>query len=264
MAGLELSEIAAAGIGYPGSLNQQSGIVHSAPNMLGWRQIPLADIITSRTGVATFIENDANCAGWGEYVAGAGMGCRHMMMMTLGTGVGGAIVIDGKLHMGRDGSAGELGHICIVEGGRRCGCGARGCVEAYASATAVVKRFIEYLEQGWRSPLANRNGHLTCQAIFEAAQAVDSVAAKVVEETGRYLGVTAAGVAELLNPEICVISGGITMAGEVFLDSIRDACLNRNAHPGRTMRIVTAGLGGNAGLIGAANNAAKQLADRHR
>ena len=262
-AGLEISEIAAAGVGYPGPLDQRTGVVHSAPNMPGWRQVPLAEILTSRSGVATFIENDANCAGWGEYVAGAGMGCRHMMMVTLGTGVGGAIVIDGRLHVGRDGSAGELGHMCIVEGGRQCGCGARGCVEAYASATAVVKRFIEYLEQGWRSSLVRHREHLTCQAIFEAAQAGDSVAAKVVEETGRYLGVVAAGVAELLNPEICVISGGMAMAGEIFLNSIRNACLNRNMHPGGTMRIVTAGLGGNAGLIGAANNAAKRLVDRH-
>lgn len=260
-ANLEMAEIAAAGVGYPGPLNQRTGIVHSGPNMPGWRQVPLADILASRTGVATFIENDANCACWGEYVAGAGAGCRHMIMMTLGTGVGGAIVIDGKLHVGRDGSAGELGHMCIVEGGRQCGCGARGCVEAYASATAVVKRFIEYLEQGWQSSLSRQRERLTCQAIFEAARTGDSVAVKVVGETGRYLGVVAAGVAELLNPEICVISGGMAMAGEIFLNSIRDACLNRNMHPGRTMRIVSAGLGGNAGLIGAANNAAKRLTD---
>lgn len=258
-AGLETAEIAAVGIGYPGPLNQEQGMVYSAPNMPGWKNIPLAKFVSLRIGIPTFIENDANCAGWGEFVAGAGAGCRHMMMVTLGTGIGGAIIIDGKLHVGRDGSAGELGHVCIIDGGRQCGCGARGCVEAYASATAVVKRFREYLDQGWCSPLSQKREILTCQDIFDVAQSLDPVAYKVVRETGHYLGVMASAVAELLNPERCVIAGGMIHAGQPLFDSIRNTCRNRNQHPGRTMEIVPAGLGGNAGLIGAADHARIRL-----
>ncbi|MCD8139186.1 MAG: ROK family protein [Planctomycetaceae bacterium] len=254
-AGLDVREIRAAGVGYPGPLNQATGTVYSAPNMSGWKNVPLADALTDRTGVPTVIENDANCAGWGEYVAGAGVGARHMMMVTLGTGVGGAIIVDGRLHVGRDGSAGELGHVCIIDGGRQCGCGARGCVEAYASATAVVKRFTEYLDRGWRSGLAQSRERVTCQAIFAAALDGDAVALKVVQETGHYLGIMASAVAELLNPEICVIAGGMVQSGDILLDAIRATCLDRNDHPGRTMAIVPAKLGGNAGLIGAASHA---------
>ena len=254
-AGAAQADIRALGIGVPGPINQRTGVVHSAPNMPGWDNVPLADIVADRLGVATFVENDANCAGWGEFVAGAGRGCRHMMMVTLGTGIGGAIIIDGKLHLGRDGAAGELGHVCIVDGGRPCGCGARGCVEAYASATAVVRRFIELLDEGWHSPLAEKRDYLASHDIYAAAEAKDPVAMRIVEETGHYLGVMASAVAELLNPERCVVSGGMIQAGAQLFGAMRDTCLNRNNHPGRTMEILPAQLGPNAGLTGAADYA---------
>ncbi len=254
-AGLKPSDIIAAGIGVPGPLNQATGIVYSTPNMVGWDNVPLAEIVTKATGIRTFIENDANCAGWGEYAKGAGRGVRHMMMVTLGTGIGGAIIIGGHLHIGRDGAAGELGHVCIIDGGRPCGCGARGCVEAYASATAVVRRFIDLLDDGWRSPLSEKRDFLTSYDIFKAAEAGDPVAFRIVEETGHYLGVMASAVAELLNPERCVVAGGMIKAGPPLFDAIRNTCLNRNCHPGRTMEIVPAELGGNAGLVGAADQA---------
>lgn len=259
-ADVDTGSIKAACVGVPGPINQKAGIVHSTPNMPGWDMIPLAEILSERTGIKTFIENDANCAGWGEYTSGAGMDCNHMMMITLGTGIGGAIILDGHLHVGRDGTAGELGHVCIVDGGRQCGCGARGCVETYASATAVVRRFRDYLEEGWRSPLAGKKDFLTCADIFHAAANGDPVALKVTEETGHYLGVLAAGVAELLNPERCVISGGMIEAGELLFSSIRKTCLTRNDHPGRSMEILPARLGGNAGLVGAADQARVRLA----
>ncbi len=255
MSGEEMAAMTAVGMGIPGPLNQRAGIVYSAPNMPGWENVPLAAIVGERLGIRAFIENDANCAGWGEFVTGAGKGARHMMMVTLGTGIGGAIIIDGKLHIGRDGSAGELGHVCIIDGGRLCGCGARGCVEAYASATAVVARFKELLDDGWRSPLSAKRDYLTAQDIFMAAGNGDPVALHIVEETGHYLGVMASSIAELINPERCVVSGGMIQAGRLLLDSIRTTCLNRNKHPGRTMEIIPAALGGNAGLVGAADQA---------
>ncbi len=258
-AGLTENDIAAVGIGVPGPIDQKHGLVHSTPNMPGWENVPLGDILTKRTGITTFVENDANCAGWGEFVAGAGRGTTHMMMVTLGTGIGGAIIIDKKLHLGRDGAAGELGHVCIVDGGRPCGCGARGCVEAYASATAVVARFKELLDDGWRSPLAEKRDFLTSYDIFTAAAKGDPVAYRIVEQTGHYLGVMASAVAELLNPERCVVSGGMIQAGEPLFAAIRTTCLNRNNHPGRTMEIIPAALGPNAGLVGAADYARLRL-----
>lgn len=254
-ANVDVKEVRAACVGVPGPLNQKSGIVHSTPNMPGWQMVPLADILTERTGIRTFIENDANCAGWGEFAAGAGKGCNHMMMITLGTGIGGAIILDGHLHIGRDGTAGELGHVPVVDGGRKCGCGARGCVEAYASATAVVRRFKDLLKDGWRSPLEGKKEFLTCADIFHAAENGDPVALKITEETGHFLGILCSGVAELLNPERCVISGGMIEAGELLFSSIRKTCLTRNEHPSRSMEILPARLGGNAGLVGAADQA---------
>ncbi|MDR3210324.1 MAG: ROK family protein [Planctomycetota bacterium] len=258
-AGLKQADIAAIGMGIPGPLNQKAGIVYSTPNMPGWENIPLAALVRERTHITAFIENDANCAGWGEFVTGAGVGVRHMMMVTLGTGIGGAIIIDGKLHTGRDGTAGELGHICIIDGGRPCGCGGRGCVEAYASATAVTARFKELLDQGWRSPLAVKRDFLTTQDIFSAASGGDPVALHIVEETGHFLGVMASSIAEFLNPDRCIVAGGMIQAGAILFDAMRQACLNRNVHPSRTMEIVPAALGGNAGLVGAADQARVRL-----
>lgn len=263
-AGGERSDIVAAGIGVPGPINQERGLVYSTPNMPNWHDVPLADIIRKRTDIPSFVENDANCAGWGEYVAGAGKGCRHMMAVTLGTGIGGAIIIDGKLHIGRDGAAGELGHVCVEMGGRRCGCGARGCIEAYASATAVVRRFEEMIANGWESPLGHCGRAITCRDIFVSAENGDAVARYVVRDTGKYLGVMASSVAELLNPEVCVVAGGMILAGEKLFSSIRETCLGRNDHPGRTMAIVPAELGGDAGLVGAADQARiRAMASNH-
>ncbi len=258
-AGCKASDIAAVGIGVPGPINQKEGIVYSTPNMPGWNNVPLAEIVKARTGLTTCIENDANCAGWGEFVAGAGAQYRHMLMVTLGTGIGGAIIMDGRLHIGRDGAAGELGHVCIEMNGRQCGCGAKGCVEAYASATAVVRRFRELLDDGWESPLGQNIEKVTCRDIFDAALQGDPVAMHIVKRTGEYLGVMASSMAELLNPEVCVISGGMIQAGDALFDPIREICLRRNQHPGRTMSIVPACLGGNAGLVGAADHARVRL-----
>lgn len=254
-AGLDLTDIRAIGVGVPGPLDSKAGIVHSAPNMPGWEHVPVSAILREKTGISTFLENDANCAGWGEFRVGAGSGTKHMLMITLGTGIGGAVIIDGKLFTGRDGTAGELGHVCIKEGGRLCGCGARGCVEAYASASATVARFLDLINIGWRTPLAEKGLDLTCADIFHAAAEGDPVAIYIVEETGRYLGVLAASMANLLNPECCVISGGMIQAGETLFGAIRTVCQTRCFTPGKTMAIVPAQLGANAGLIGAAGQA---------
>lgn len=259
-ASLTPADIAGAGVGIPGPINQRTGVVFSATNMPGWDNVPLARILTERTGIRSFLENDANCAGWGEFMAGAGRDCANMVMVTLGTGIGGAIIIDGKLIIGRDGTAGELGHLCVQDKGRICGCGARGCVEAYASASSVARRFVDVLKDGWKSPLAAKGDAVTSQDIFAAAASGDPVAMHIVEETGYYLGVLCASLAEVLNPELCVVSGGMIEAGEELFAAIRKACRERNRHPApKTMEILPAALGGNAGLVGAADCARVRL-----
>lgn len=252
-AGLKPADILGAGVGCPGPVDAPSGIVATAPN-LKWNNVPLVAMMEERTGIKTILENDANAAGWGEFWCGAGQGCRNMVLMTLGTGVGGAIIIDGKLVTGADWGAGEIGHVVIADGGRKCGCGGRGCLEAYASATSTVARFLEALDYGWQSKLsAMPRGSITCAEIFSAAQAGDNLASHIVAETGRYLGLMAANLANLLNPERCVFAGGMIKAGPVLFDAIK-AELHNHAFPAlaRRLEILPAQLGGDAGIIGAA------------
>ncbi len=253
--GLTAGSIQAIGIGAPGPLDSRAGVVLTTPNMPGWENYPLAAKVEQRTGIAALLENDANCAGWGEYRAGAGAGCRDMVLMTLGTGVGGAVILDGKLRRGPDYAAGEIGHMIVVAGGRQCGCGSRGCLEAYASATATVARFREAMKEGWQSSLAEKSSAaITCEDIFNAANAGDNLAQHVVKETGRYLGLAAAVLANLLNPERCLFSGGMIRGGEILFAAIRAECLRHAfAAPGERLEILPAALAGDAGLVGAAS-----------
>ncbi len=249
--GLEPAQIIAVGVGAPGPLDSKKGVVLEAPN-LGWRNVPLAENLRQKVLIEVVLENDANCAGWGEYWAGAGRGCNSMVLMTLGTGVGGALILNGQLYRGRDGTAGEIGHVVIVDGGRSASTGNRGVLEAYASASATVKRFREAMATGWESCLDGEE-KVTCEMIFNAAHEGDALACHIVTETGRYLGVMAANLANLLNPERCVFSGGMIKAGDILFNSIREEC-NRRAFPvpSARMEIVPAELGENAGIIGAA------------
>lgn len=235
----------------PGPLDGGRGIVLEAPN-LKWKDAPVADTLTKMTGIHSLLENDANAAGFGEFWAGAGQGCENMMMMTLGTGVGGAVIIDGHLLHGPSWTAGELGHVVIQDGGRLCGCGQRGCIEAYASATATVSRFKEGLSQGWNSTLSGKE-EVTCADIFNAAKDGDKLALNTVEGTAHYIAVMSASMANLLNPDRMVISGGMIQAGDFLFDMIRNDYLKMPfATPVKHMQILPAKLGEDAGVIGAA------------
>lgn len=257
-AGLAKADIGAVGAGFPGPIDQRHGMVHSAPNLPGWKNVPLATVLSGSLNMPVFVENDANCACLGEHALGAGRGAQNMILVTLGTGIGGALIINGSLYTGRDGAAGELGHICVEFGGRQCGCGARGCIEAYGSATSIVRRFVEHVRAGAASALAQRLDAVTCRDIFRAAEAGDAAAGHIVEQTGQYLGVFASSLAETLNPELCVFAGGVVQAGEQLLATVRQTCQTRNGHPGRTMGIVGPQLGQDAGLVGAAAYAMRQ------
>jgi glucokinase len=251
--GVSSNDIMGAGIGIPGPLDPKIGGAHP-PNLTQLSGLRIVDILEEATGLKVMLENDANAAAWGEYWIGAGKGCKSMLQVTLGTGVGGGLILDGKMVRGIDWTAGELGHVVIVDGGRKCACGSNGCIEAYASANSTVRRFNELLESGKTSSLSSVDkADVTCEKIFNAAKEGDGAALSVVNETGRLLGVLAASMANLLNPEMFVVSGGMIHAGDILFDAIKKECKERAFPiPGERMKIVPAKLAGDAGLIGAA------------
>ena len=221
----------------------------NTPNLPGWRDVPLRDIISREFELPTLLENDANAAAFGEHWKGAGRGSRHLVMFTLGTGVGGGVISHGRIIRGSRGMAGELGHVTVVpEGGRPCGCGNDGCLEAYSSATAVVERIAE----GWAGeglpPETAREAH-------RLALEGNELCLEIFREAGAHLGVAAAGIINILNPEVIVIGGGLMPAWDFFQPSM-DAEMHRRAfrHTDLASKVSVkrAELGTLAGLVGAA------------
>jgi len=215
-AGLNVSQVLALGIGAPGPLDSRAGLVLRCPNMPGWENFPLSAELTERCGLPVHLENDANASALAEAWIGAGRGKQNVVCITLGTGVGSGVVAGGRLLKGR-GLACELGHMIVHEGGRLCGCGARGCFEAYASATAVVKRACEaLLETPNESPLAELSD-ITCKDVFDAALEGDAIAVSVIDGTARYLAAGMASIVHVFHPDVIVLTGGMIAAGEEAL-----------------------------------------------
>ena len=250
--GGDIQDILSIGVGVPGPLNAKTGILYSPPNFAGWDRVPLGPRLGMITGVPVCIENDAKSTGWAEYMFGSGSGCRSMVGFTLGSGIGGAVVLDGELYSGKDGMAGEIGHIPIEHKGRRCVCGSRGCVETYVTPKAIVARFKNKTSKGWKSSLAGR-GEISYQDIFQAANEGDTLSVKIVERTGKYLGMLASIIVNFINPERIVVSGHMVHFGTLLLESMRRECLSRCFGPGRSLDILPSQLGRDAGVIGAAN-----------
>jgi glucokinase len=249
-------KVALAGAGAPGPLDIRTGVVIEMPN-LGWKDVPLRVMLEEELGLVTHLDNDANSAAFGEYWVGAGMGARLLVCFTLGTGVGGGIVVDGEVLRGVSGAAAEFGHMLVETGGRRCKCGKHGCLEAYASATAIAARARERLEAKESSVLRDLAGGdsslVTSKLVSEAALAGDGLAREIIEETARYLAVGVSNVMNLLNPDVVVIGGGVIGAGDLLLDPLREFVreLTFEVHF-RDARIVAAALGSEAGIVGAA------------
>ena len=252
-----------AAVGSPGLVDAEAGLVRLAPNLRNaagdpWRDVPLLRLVreslAERSRVPLFLENDVNAMVLAESAYGAGRGSKVLIGMTLGTGVGGGIVIDGKVHRGSTGTAGEVGHVTVVPNGPRCGCGNDGCLEALVGSEGLVARARSALDGADPSMLRDRVDPLTPMSIAHAAEAGDVLARVVFEETGRYIGIVLAGVANLLNPDVAVIGGGIATAGEELLfRHIRAEFRKRTFDvPRDAMRIVPAELGSDAGLIGCA------------
>lgn len=253
---LSASEIAGIGVGAPGPMSHDQGIIFSAPNLPGWVNIPLRDRFSALTGLPVVLENDANAAAFGEYTAGAGQDVRSLVLLTLGTGIGGGIVLDGKLWRGRFDNAGEVGHMIIVPDGRPCPCGQRGCLERYASANAVAERLCEAVHAGEDcvlKPKVAAREPFDARDVLAAVDAGDALAARIWDETCYYLALSVVNLRHLLNPELVVFAGGLINAGPRLLTRVQEHFerLSWNIAPDAP-RIAFATLGTDAGTIGAA------------
>ncbi len=254
--GVTAAEVLGVGIGLPGIMDSETGICFWSPNFSLWKDVPIGPYVAAKLGVPAYILNDAKCAALGELLYGAGKGVRNMVMITLGTGIGGAFVVDGRLLIGPNGSIGEVGHLALVpNGGRRCGCGNLGCWEAQCARDGIIECADLKLQQGRASllrDLAPRGG-LTPGLIAKAATQGDPVACEVFDEIGHLVGMGVASLINMLNPERFVIGGGISQAGELLLGPIRRTADSRCvALQRQTAEIVPALLGDNAGVMGAA------------
>ncbi len=258
-AGLRLDRISAIGVATPGTMDIAAGVMLDPFNLRPWQNVPVRRHVQETFGLPTAFQNDANAAALGEHWAGAGKGVHSMVLFTLGTGVGGGIVIGDLVVEGEHSHGAELGHMKIeTTNPRRCGCGLDGCLEAYASATSVVARAREAMaKDGGRSALHAR-GDLSAKDVFDAAAEGDSLAGTIVEETAYYLAVGAVNAMHVVNPDVVVFGGGMIAAGEPFLERIRHhvRALAMPVPAARTL-IRYAELGADAGFIGAAASARK-------
>lgn len=253
-------ELGGIGVGVPGIIYLDTGRLRKSPNLPGWEDYPVRDEIERRLGTPVALDNDANVAALGEHWLGAGRGllpgADSLCLITLGTGVGGGLILDGKIWHGFLGMAGELGHINVLEDGAACGCGSRGCLETEASATAVVRMAMDVIGRDPAGALAravHSGGQLTAELVYRCAQAGDEGSRQVYARVGHYLGLALAGLVNGLNLPLYVIGGGVAAAWDAFAPAMLEQLTGRSYifAEGRT-QVVPSGLHGDAGLLGAA------------
>lgn len=256
--------ISAASVVVPGTVDSSNKVVIQVPNLPCLDSFPLKDALAKELGWPVVLENDANAAALGEMWLGAGRGCRTIVCITLGTGVGGGIILDGKLWRGADGSAGEIGHTTVdPQGSVKCKCGNTGCLEMFASATAIVRLTREALPRQPDSILSD--DALSAKNIYEAGMKGDTLALDVLARMGTFLGIGMANLINLLNPEMIVIGGRVANAWQLFEEHMHKEILARAfSLPARRVRIVPAECGDDAGLLGAARLAFDELGDYSR
>ena len=256
-AGISLGEIDAIGIASPGVANHTDGIIEYANN-LPFRRFHICEELSSRLGIDNIhVENDANAAAWGEAIAGAARGTRNSVMITLGTGVGGGVIIDGKVFSGFNYAGTELGHVVIEMGGRQCSCGRRGCWEAYSSATALIKMTAEKLEeckQSGRETLMAGDAKISGRTAFKALESGDDAAKEVIDTYIAYLATGIVNMINIFQPEVLSIGGGISGEGQKLIDMMTDRIKKEQYGTDfvENTRVVIAELGNDAGIIGAA------------
>jgi glucokinase len=254
---VKLSHLAGVGIGVPGIIDVPNGVVVYSPNLPGWTKVPIRRLVQAALKKNVVIDNDANVAAYGEKWQGAGRKVQNLVVYTLGTGVGGGIIVEGKIFHGHNNAAGEMGHVTILPDGPRCSCGNRGCVEALVSGTAIARVAREYLEKTSTSLIYELCGKIpddvTAKMVFQAAKKGDTLACKIVNQAGMYLGIAIANTINLLNPELVIVGGGVSGAGELLLRPARAEVKRRALKDSLACtKIVVAQLGDRAGVIGAA------------
>lgn len=250
-------DIDGIGFDFPGQVDYKTGVVKLAPNIPGWVNVPIAQMIEEEFHIPTRIDNDVRCAALGEMKFGAGKGCENFVCITVGTGIGSGLVVNGQLVRGASNAAGEIGHIKLqMKDGLICGCGDTGCLEAYASGPSIVAMAQDYIKGGkstkFREMAAAEGGEITPYMVAKAAEAGDPVAKRIFAIVGEYIGIGLTSVINLLNPEKVIIGGGVAEAGDLLLDPIRKTIKERAmVVAGSAVEIVPAQLGNSAGVIGA-------------
>lgn len=252
---LEPKNIEGIGFGFPGQVDYKSGIVRLAPNIPGWVDVPIAKLIEDEFHIPTRVDNDVRCAALGELNFGAGKGCENLICITVGTGIGSGLIVNGKLVRGASNAAGEIGHIKLqMNDGPICGCGDTGCLEAFASGPSIVAMAEDYIRGGKSTKfreMANSNP-ITPYIVCETAKAGDPVAKRIFTIIGEYIGIGMASVVNLLNPEKIIVGGGVADAGEILMTPLKETLKKRAMKiAGEAVEVVPAQLGNTAGVIGA-------------
>ncbi len=255
--GLTLKDICWCGIGTPGSVNSETGVVERAYN-LGFFDTPLKKLLEERLGVSCFVENDANAAAYGEYVAGNAKGTKNAICITIGTGIGGGIIIDGKIYSGSNFYGAEMGHVVMIMNGEECNCGRKGCMERYCSATALISQTKKAMQNSKNSLMwqecNNDIDAVNGRTAFDAMKKGDETATKVVKEYIDYLACGCTNFINIFQPDVLLIGGGVSKEGEYLLKPLREI-ISRDSfdkNPEKATKILPALLGNDAGIIGAA------------
>ena len=247
--GISRNDVQGIGVGVPGPV-KNDGVVHRCVNV-GWGVVNVEKELGDLTGLKVKAGNDANVAALGEMWQGAAKGCRDVIMVTLGTGVGGGIIVDGKVVAGFDGAGGEIGHITVnAHEKEQCNCGQCGCLEQYASATGVVRVAKRTLEKTSEDTALRNHADLTAKDVFDEAKAGDKVALEVVDEVCGILGAALSNIACVVNPEVIVIGGGVSKAGDILTDAVKKHFVATSFHACANTKFVLAGLGNDAGMYG--------------
>jgi glucokinase len=260
------ADVLGIGIASPGPLDPRTGVVIAPPNLLGWDHVPLADIMQEEFGLPVYVNNDANLAGLAEFRFGAGRGTTDLVYLTVGTGIGGGIICDGRLLMGAHGLAGEPGHATVEPHGPRCNCGQVGCLEVMSSGPAIARQAAEWIGQGQHSLLSQEldsGSELTAEMVGNAALRGDEVALRAVAQAARYLGIGVLNLIHIFDPDVVVLGGGVTKLGGLLFEPVRAWVRDRAMAPvQRETPIVPAALGDQVGLLGAVAWAAEGAYDQ--
>ncbi|KUK35099.1 MAG: Glucokinase, ROK family, partial [Caldanaerobacter subterraneus] len=254
-AGLKLSDLKGVGIGSPGPLDAKRGVVISPPNLPGWDNVPIVDILSHKLGVKVKLENDANAAAIGEHLFGAGKGIDNFVYITVSTGIGGGVIIEGKLYSGENSNAAEIGHHTINFNGPRCNCGNYGCFEAFASGTAIARFAQEGIQNGKDTMIRDlaKDGVVKSEHVFEAAKLGDEFAKELVDNEAFYLGVGISNIMAFYNPKKIAIGGGVSTQWDMLYDKMMETIKKKALKPNAEVcEVVRAELGENVGVLGAA------------